>query len=103
MAKEVKQIQCRVCGKLFTPCSYCSEHNDTFRWRNFACSIECAREYIAKVEAVRSQAKHESKAETPVVTPKQNKKKKFMNVETAVVPSELPKYEDVNNVDIEIE
>lgn len=41
-----KKIPCRVCGKLFKPCSYCQSHADTFRWRNFACSIECAKKYI---------------------------------------------------------
>ena len=43
---ETKKISCRVCGKLFTPCAYCQTHADVFRWRNFACSIECAEKYI---------------------------------------------------------
>lgn len=41
-----KRIPCRVCGKLFEPCGYCQSHADIFRWRNFACSIECAQKYI---------------------------------------------------------
>lgn len=41
-----KLIPCRVCGKLFKPCGYCQSHSDTFMWRNFACSIECAEKYI---------------------------------------------------------
>lgn len=44
MAK--KMIPCRVCGKDFEPCAYCQSHADTFRWRNFACSKECAYKYI---------------------------------------------------------
>ena len=43
---EKKKIPCRVCGKLFEPCSYCQSHADVFRWRNFACSRECATKYI---------------------------------------------------------
>lgn len=41
-----KKIPCRVCGKLFKPCTYCQSHSDIFMWRNFACSIECAQKYI---------------------------------------------------------
>lgn len=53
-----KKIPCRVCGKLFTPCSYCETHSDVFRWRNFACSIECAKKYINKAIAYRESSKH---------------------------------------------
>ena len=62
---NTKQIPCRVCGKLFTPCAYCQSHSDTFRWRNFACSIECAQKYIADTLAYRAASKN--KAEEPVV------------------------------------
>lgn len=54
MTKEEKKILCRVCGKSFKPCSYCQSHADTFRWRNFACSKECAEKYIAEAEAYRA-------------------------------------------------
>ena len=40
------KILCRVCKKPFEPCSYCQSHSEVFRWRNFACSIECAKKYI---------------------------------------------------------
>lgn len=48
-----KLIPCRVCGKLFEPCTYCQTHADIFRWRNFACSIECAQKYINDTIAYR--------------------------------------------------
>lgn len=48
-----KLIPCRVCRKLFKPCSYCQSHSDTFRWRNFACSKECASKYISDTIAYR--------------------------------------------------
>ena len=48
-----KKIPCRVCGKLFEPCTYCQTHADIFRWRNFACSIECAQKYINDTIAYR--------------------------------------------------
>lgn len=49
-----KKIPCRVCGKLFAPCSYCQSHADIFRWRNFACSIECATTYVNEAIAYNS-------------------------------------------------
>lgn len=52
-----KMIPCRVCGKLFEPCATCQEHNDMFRWRNFACSRECAEKYIAETIAYRNSSK----------------------------------------------
>ena len=52
-----KMIPCRVCGKEFEPCSYCQSHGDVFRWRNFACSKECAKEYILKAESYREEQK----------------------------------------------
>ncbi len=48
-----KMIPCRVCGKLFKPCGYCQSHSDVFRWRNFACSRECAGKYISDTTAYR--------------------------------------------------
>lgn len=51
MAK--KMIPCRVCGKDFEPCAYCQSHADVFRWRNFACSKECAYKYVEEVTKYR--------------------------------------------------
>lgn len=44
--EKKKKIPCRVCGNPFIPCAYCQSHADIFRWRNFACSEKCAKEYI---------------------------------------------------------
>lgn len=55
MAKQ--KIPCRVCGKLFEPCAYCKAHEDVFRWRNFACSRECAAKYIENATAYRESLK----------------------------------------------
>lgn len=49
-----KRIPCRVCGRLFEPCATCQAHNDIFRWRNFACSRECAEKYISETIAYRN-------------------------------------------------
>jgi len=54
-----KMIPCRVCGKLFEPCSYCQSHSDIFRWRNFACSRECAAKYINDTIAYREAQKRQ--------------------------------------------
>lgn len=62
---EKKKIPCRVCGELFTPCAYCQSHSDVFRWRNFACSIECATKYVNEAIAYRETQKklNEAKVE----------------------------------------
>ena len=64
MAKEKKKNPCRVCGKLFEPCAYCQSHADVFRWRNFACSRECATKYINDTIAYRESLKNK---ETEIV------------------------------------
>lgn len=100
-----KQIPCRVCGTMFTPCAYCMSHTDTFRWRNFACSLKCAREYIAEATAAREKAKQPEV--TPVVEeeapkPKKKDKENFKSsytIETAVVPP-VPSYKEVNVVEL---
>ena len=53
-----KKIPCRVCGKEFEPCAYCQTHADVFRWRNFACSKECAVEYINAATAYRESLRN---------------------------------------------
>lgn len=53
-------IPCRVCDKLFEPCSYCQSHEDVFRWRNFACSRECAKKYINETIAYRNSLKKDN-------------------------------------------
>ncbi len=55
---EKKKIPCRVCGTLFKPCGYCQSHGDVFRWRNFACSKECAEKYISDTIAYRDSLKN---------------------------------------------
>lgn len=59
-----KMIPCRVCGKLFEPCVTCQTHNDMFRWRNFACSRECAEKYISETIAYRNSLKQRRNSDT---------------------------------------
>lgn len=47
------QKPCRVCGKMYTPCSDCENDKSIFRWRTVACSIECGREYFSRIEKSR--------------------------------------------------
>lgn len=61
-----KMIPCRVCGKFFEPCSTCQKHNDMFRWRNFACSRECAEKYIAETIAYRNSSKEDNNSSNSV-------------------------------------
>lgn len=58
--QETKKILCRVCGKPFKPCAYCQSHTDVFRWRNFACSRECAAKYINNTIAYREALKNKT-------------------------------------------
>ena len=61
---DKKKIECRVCGKLFEPCSYCQTHADVFRWRNFACSKECAAKYADMATAYRESQRKKSSEPT---------------------------------------
>lgn len=80
-----KMISCRVCGKLFEPCSTCQKHNDMFRWRNFACSRECAEKYIAETIAYRNSSKEDNSSSVAenVVTVESNIKKVDNKVESS--------------------
>lgn len=62
-----KKIPCRVCGKLFEPCSYCQSHTDIFRWRNFACSRECAAKYINDTIIYRESLKHNKETASEII------------------------------------
>lgn len=81
-----KMIPCRICGKLFEPCAICQAHNDMFRWRNFACSRECADKYISETIAYRNSLKQSRIGDTVEnnnTTKKRNyRKKSANNVET---------------------
>lgn len=52
MAYKV-QKPCKVCGKLYTPCSDCERDKTTFHWRTVACSVKCGMEYFKLVEEAR--------------------------------------------------
>ena len=53
---KVKKI-CRICGKEYTPCSYCENDRTAFHYRTICCSRECARVYFARVlEARKSES-----------------------------------------------
>ena len=64
---KTKKIPCRVCGKLFEPCATCQSHNDMFRWRNFACSRECAEKYIAETIAYRNSSKEDKTNDDSII------------------------------------
>ena len=52
MANKI-QKPCRVCKKMFTPCADCENDKTMFRWRKFTCSLNCAKEYFARIEETR--------------------------------------------------
>lgn len=52
---KVKKI-CRICGKEYTPCSYCEGDQMAFHYRTICCSRACAQVYLARVlEARKSE------------------------------------------------
>lgn len=69
--KEKKLIPCKVCGKMYEPCAYCQSHADTFRWRNFACSIECANKYVVDAKNFRKKQKDNLSTETTTYSSKE--------------------------------
>lgn len=96
MTKQ-KMIPCRVCGKLFKPCDYCQSHSDIFRWRNFACSRECAGKYINDTIAYR-ELQHKNNVSEVSPNQKKNNSEKNMSkkayrksIETADISDNVSK------------
>lgn len=58
MAKVTKT--CRVCGRQYEAC-HTPNTTGVFRWRDVACSIECGRIYLERIEASRKPAVQENK------------------------------------------
>lgn len=54
MAYKV-QKPCKVCGKMYTPCSDCEKDKTVFRWRTVACSEECGKKYFQMVMEARNK------------------------------------------------
>lgn len=49
---------CKACGKRYEACRT-PNPSGIFRWRDVACSIECAQKYLAAIEASRSKKRDE--------------------------------------------
>lgn len=65
---KVKKI-CRICGKEYTPCSYCENDKMAFHYRTICCSRECAYIYLDRVLEARGQkAVHDSDQRQTVIT-----------------------------------
>lgn len=62
MAKTM--LICKACGKEYEACR--TPNPGIFRWRDVACSEECARKYIYEVQLARGEI-----TEEPAVTPVQ--------------------------------
>ena len=105
-----KMIPCRVCGKMFEPCSYCQSHADVFRWRNFACSYKCATEYVEKAVKYRESLHKkdeivlEEMVDTVIeetVEPQFYKKKS--NKKKSIEPIDIESEEIIEKIDYETE
>lgn len=53
--------KCRVCGKVYEACGTPHPVDNTFRWKDVACSPECGAEYLRQVMEARGVLKEESK------------------------------------------
>ena len=58
--KNVLYGKCVKCGKTYEAC--CTANWGVFRWRDVACSMECAQEYFRRVEESRTKKQDEDKA-----------------------------------------
>lgn len=94
-----KKIPCRVCGKLFKPCVYCQSHADTFRWRNFACSKECATKYINDTIVYRKSLKDKKNDTTKEI--KTNSKKENSTKKSATTRKKINKKISAKIVEID--
>lgn len=74
MGTKIKK-QCRICGKMFTPCADCEKDKKIFRWRKVACSPICAKKYFKKIEETRQL--------------------KFINIENKIVTQNTTEKSDV--------
>lgn len=46
---------CRICGKEYTPCSYCENDQMAFHYRTICCSRKCAEVYLSRVLEARQK------------------------------------------------
>lgn len=53
LAKVKKK--CRICGKEYTPCSYCENDQMAFHYRTICCSRKCAEVYLSRVLEARQK------------------------------------------------
>lgn len=63
LAKVKKK--CRICGKEYTPCSYCENDKMAFHYRTICCSRKCAEVYLARVLEARQKV-NEIKESEPI-------------------------------------
>lgn len=64
-----QKLQCRVCGKDYTPCKSARYNPDAFNWREVSCSPDCGQVYLERVIASRTSANQ--------AKPKRATKKRF--------------------------
>ena len=55
---------CRICGKEYTPCSYCENDKMAFHYRTICCSRKCAEVYLARVLEARQKANEIKESDT---------------------------------------
>ena len=48
------KVQCRVCGKEYTPCRSLLYNPSVFNWREVACSPQCGQIYLDRIIASRA-------------------------------------------------
>ena len=62
LAKVKKK--CRICGKEYTPCSYCENDKMAFHYRTICCSRKCAEVYLSRVLEARQKTTKVKESET---------------------------------------
>ncbi len=100
---EKKKIPCRVCGKLFEPCAYCQLHDDVFRWRNFACSRECATKYINDTISYRKSLKWEKEEVSSIDVKTEQSVEEVLEDKPITTRKKITKKYSTGNVDNKME
>jgi len=76
-----QNTKCRVCGKEYF---CCSDSKNIGSWRTMACSLDCFKEYMNRIEKSRNQTQKEANAHIPKTLSNEkskNRKKKVLDLD----------------------
>lgn len=81
---------CRICGKEYTPCSYCENDKMAFHYRTICCSRKCAEVYLSRVLEARQKTTKVKESET-IIQESTTVKDDAQTIEQNQIVEEKPK------------